>query len=230
MASGKAGPLAGAVLDVVGQAIAGGAYAPGDRLTLRGLEAEFGVSRTVAREAMRALEQLGMVESSRRVGLTVLPMERWAVFDPAVIAWRLRGEKSRAAQLRTLNELRVAIEPLAARHCAEHASEADRAEILRLAGELCELDAHPSPKVGAELEVDLQFHTAILRGSRNEMFNALAPSLLAIFKGKSIFGSAKRDPVAGTAQLHLELARAIADSRADTAEALSRRILDHNRK
>lgn len=228
--SEKAAPLVDSVLDAVGQDIANGTLPVGHKLTLKELEARFEVSRTVAREAMRALEQLGMVSSGRRVGLTVLPMDNWAVFNPEIIAWRLRGEKSRAAQLRTLNELRVAIEPLAARHCAEHASPEDREEILRLAEELCELDVNPSPKVGAELDVDLKFHTAVLRGSRNEMFNALAPSLLAMFKGKSIFGSAKRDPVSGTAELHRDLAIAIIESRADDAERISRSILDHARK
>ena len=51
-------------------------------LTLDGIDHEYAVSRSVAREAIRVLESMGMVASRRRVGVTVLPGSRWNVFDP----------------------------------------------------------------------------------------------------------------------------------------------------
>ena len=87
----------------------------------------------------------------------------------------------------------------------------------------------PSPRVGEELETDLRFHTLILRASGNEMLAALAPSLVAMLKGKSVFGSRKRDPISGTTQLHMELARTIDAGLADAAEETSRTILDRTR-
>ena len=111
-------PLLASVLDTIGEEIVSGVQAEGDTFTLHDLSKRFDISRTVAREAMRALEQLGLVSSSRRVGLKVLPQSEWHVFDNAVISWRLRSEEQRAAQIESLRELRDAIEPSAARLAA----------------------------------------------------------------------------------------------------------------
>ena len=101
------------VLDRLGESIASGARAPGTVLTLAGLEEEFAVSRTLVREVVRVLESMGMVESRRRVGVTVRPPRDWNPFDPRLIRWRLGGP-GRDEQLRSLTELRTAIEPVAA--------------------------------------------------------------------------------------------------------------------
>ena len=59
------------------------------------------------------LESMGMVASRRRVGITIQPPEKWNVFDPRVIRWRLDSD-DRAAQLVSLSELRRGFEPAAA--------------------------------------------------------------------------------------------------------------------
>lgn len=222
----NAAPLLSSVLDQIGFEIINGTIATGQKFTLQDISARFDISRTVAREAMRALEQLGLVASSRRVGLTVLPMSEWSVFDQSIINWRLQGDKSRVDQLRTLNQLRVAIEPIAARYAAIQASAADKAEITALATKLVELEDAPSDRAGEELTTDLRFHTMILHASGNEMFTALAPSLLSILKGKSVFGSPKRNPIGSTAALHVDLAKAISEGDGDEAERVARAILD----
>ena len=222
-------PLLGPVVDQLGTDIVSGDMAEGTRFRLGDIEKRFGISRTVAREAMRTLEHLGMVSSGRRVGLKVLPRSSWAVYDPAVISWRLGHDKTRAEQVARLNELRLGIEPVAAQLAARNASPQQRRELLRLAGRLSELETTPSPRVGEELETDLQFHTLILEASGNEMIAALAPALLAILKGKSVFGSRKRDPIRGTTQLHMDLAREIDAGEAEAAERTSRAILDRAR-
>ncbi|WP_286795007.1 FadR/GntR family transcriptional regulator, partial [Microbacterium sp. UBA3394] len=61
------------VLDDLGVRIAAGELTSGQVLTAAGLEDEYGVSRTVIREAVRVLEAMGMVASRRRVGVTVQP-------------------------------------------------------------------------------------------------------------------------------------------------------------
>src|SRR5690606_40734363 len=106
-----------------------------DVLTLDRIQQRFGVSRTVARETMRVLESMGLVRSRRRVGITVQPRSNWNVFDPRVIWWRLAGS-GRNEQLRSLTELRIAVEPLAAAAAARSASAAERAEIVELAADM----------------------------------------------------------------------------------------------
>ena len=222
-------PLLTAVLDQIGAEIVSGTIETGQRFTLQDIRARFDISRTVAREAMRALEQLCMVSSSRRVGITVLPLSEWAVFDQSIINWRLACEKGRQKQLDSLNQLRLAIEPIAARMAATRASEAEKQEIVELADRLHELEINPSRRVGEELATDLRFHSMVLHASGNEMFAALTPSLLSMLKGKSVFGSEKRNPIAGTSDLHQDLAHAIQNSRPDDAERIARFILDEAR-
>ena len=143
-------PLLGSVVDQLGADIVRGDLAEGERFRLGDVEKRFGISRTVAREAMRALEHLGMVSSGRRVGITVLPMDRWAVYDPAIIGWRLNNDKARGQQVARLNELRLGIEPVAARLAAGNATAQQRAELLRLAARLAELESTPSLRAWAK--------------------------------------------------------------------------------
>lgn len=222
-------PRADDITRRVGSAIAAGDLPPGKTFTLGDLAQRWSISRTVAREVMRALEQLGMIAVSRRTGMTVLPLNNWQVYDRSVIAWRLQADGAREAQLASLNDVRLGVEPIAARAAAEKASPRERDALIKLAVRLKRLEEKPSQRVGEELETDLRFHATILEASHNEMFAALAPSLLAILKGRSIYGSRKRDPIAGTAHLHMRLARAISDGLAAAAEDLARAILDTNR-
>ena len=101
------------LLTAIGSEIVSGTLPSGDVITLDGVSATHGVSRSVAREAIRVLESMGMVSSRRRVGITIQPAEQWNVFDPRVIRWRL-DSGDRAAQLVSLSELRRGFEPAAA--------------------------------------------------------------------------------------------------------------------
>lgn len=242
-ASGAA-PLLGSVFDELGQEIVAGTHSPGSQFTLQSICERFGISRTVARETMRALEHVGLVASSRRIGITVLEQQHWALFDPAVISWRLAAENQRPAQLSSLNELRMAVEPVAARHAAEHATAAQRAEILELADKLQRLAkkaAAPdaageagadgpggadSAGVAAEfLETDLRFHSLLLEASGNEMFAALVPVFFAVHSGKTVFGVEADKPVANTLDLHQELAHYVHDGDGIHAERTSHALL-----
>ena len=222
-------PLLNTVLGTMGSDIVSGNLPAGERFTLNDICQRFDISRTVAREAMRALEQLGMVASSRRVGITVLPISEWAVYDSSIITWRLNSEKSRDGQRSSLNELRLAIEPTAASLAAQHGSQADKEEILELAQRLHAFEDTPARRVGEQLATDLRFHTMVLHASGNEMFAALSPLLLSMVRGRSVFGSRKRNPTAGTARLHLDLAHAIHSGDANEAEKIARAILTEAR-
>ncbi|CAM5510214.1 GntR family transcriptional regulator OS=Streptomyces glaucescens OX=1907 GN=SGLAU_07345 PE=4 SV=1 [Streptomyces glaucescens] len=96
------------------------------------LAQRFDVSRSVMREAVRVLESMHLVESRRRVGVTVRPKAEWNVYDPQVIRWRLAGA-DRPHQLRSLTVLRSAIEPVAARLTAQHATAEQCAELTECA-------------------------------------------------------------------------------------------------
>src|SRR5699024_6258946 len=142
-----------------------------------------------------------------------------------VIRWRLSNDKARPAQQRSLNQLRFAVEPIAASVAAGAATEQERKEILALANRLVELEQYPSSRVGGALEVDLKFHTLIFTASHYAIFVALAPSLLSISKGYAGCGSRKRNPIGNTAALHVQLAESIAAGNQVDAQNISRRVL-----
>ncbi|NDO88879.1 FadR/GntR family transcriptional regulator [Cellulosimicrobium composti] len=204
------------VLDTLGRRITSGDAPAGTPLTLESIGTEFGVSRTVAREVMRLLEGLGLVRSKRRVGIVVLGIEDWNVLDPRVIRWRLEGP-GRDAQLRTLTELRHAVEPLAAAGAARHATDAERAELvaaaarMRLLGEAGDLKEF--------LRLDVRFHEILLRASGNEMFGALAGVVAAVLSGRTHLGLMPASPVPEALDQHEAVARAVADADAEAAEA-----------
>lgn len=222
-------PLLDHVLDELGQEIVSGTIATGDTFKLVDLSERFSISRTVAREAMRALEQLGLVSSSRRIGITVLPHDCWTVFDRSIIRWRLNDEAQREKQLQSLTELRIAIEPIAARTVALHASDKERAHLNSLAKEMSDLGAAAKGASPRFLEADMAFHQLILRYAHNEMFAALAPSIGAVLEGRTHLGLQPDTPVAGVLSNHERLAAAIVARDADAAEEASRTILNEVR-
>lgn len=218
-------PLLASVLDTIGEEIVSGEHAEGDTFTLHDLSQRFDISRTVAREAMRALEQLGLVSSSRRVGLKVLPQSEWNVFDHSIITWRLRSAEQRPAQITSLRELRDAIEPSAARLAATHATPAEARELCALADRLVELTDQASGNSEEFQEADTRFHSLLLNASRNEMFIQLTSPVMGVMKGRSEYGIMPDDPEREIMQIHVDLAEAVANGEPDRAEDASRRLL-----
>jgi DNA-binding FadR family transcriptional regulator len=214
--------LHNAVLDRLGMEITSGEYGPGDVLTLEQLEHRFGVSRTVARETMRILESMNLVRSRRRVGIIVQPMAEWNVFDALVIRWRLDGP-GRAAQLRTLTELRMAIEPMAAGAAARNAGRPDRERIIELSAQMREHGE--SGRLEAFLEVDIAFHTLLLRASHNEMFAALTDVVAEVLGGRTHHGLMPRHPVPVALDAHEHVAKCVRRGDVQGAEAAMHTLL-----
>lgn len=195
------------VLDTVGAEIAAGTLAAGAVLTLEQLQQRFSVSRTVAREVMRTLEHVGLVTSRRRVGIVVRPAADWAVYDARVIRWRLAGP-GRLAQLRSLTELRAAVEPVAAAAAARHADAAEVDRLLALAARMRELGE--AGRLEEFLDCDVEFHALLLRAGRNEMFAALTDVVAEVLAGRTRHGLMPSHPRAEALDAHEAVAAAVA--------------------
>jgi DNA-binding FadR family transcriptional regulator len=214
--------LPGRLLADLGPAIASGEIPEGAVLRGEELEARFGVSRTVVREAIRILESMRMVASRRRVGITVQPKADWDVFDPLVIRWRLAGA-DRPAQLRSLGSLRVAVEPAAAALAAVHATDDQRRELGALAVELT-VTARAAD-LDTFLRHDIAFHATILRASGNEMFAHLGDTVGAVLTGRTEHQLMPHQPEPYAVKLHREVADAICTHRPEEAERAMRTIV-----
>ena len=218
-------PLLSAVLDTLGGEIVSGAKSEGETFTLQDISTRFGISRTVAREAMRALEQLGLVSSSRRVGIRVLPASRWAVFDRSVIAWRLASDTQRAGQITSLDAVRTAVEPIAANLAAGNASPEQAAHLHELAVKLVDLTEAGQGNSDEFLAADKEFHTLLLQASGNEMFAALAEPIMNVLEGRTRYGIMPDEPELETMRVHVDLAESVAKRDPQGAEDASRRLL-----
>lgn len=217
-------PLHRRVADSLGRRIAGNELPAGSVVNLAGIEHEYGVSRTVAREAMRLLESLGMVEARRRVGLIVAEARHWRVLSPLVIEWRLAGP-GRDSQLRALLDLRVAVEPTAARGAAIHATTEEREQLLELAKRLHEMGHQGLGQTDEYLATDVQFHQTMLRASGNEMLAALDQVVEAVMVGRTRLGLSPVMPVAEVLDHHVTTARAIREQMPEAAEVYSRLLV-----
>lgn len=165
-ASGRDGRnLTYGMLDRIGRAIVTGAYDDAPFPTEAYLAAEFGVSRSVVREAVKMLGAKGLLTARPRKGTTVQPARYWNLFDPDVLRWLLERKFS-VELLRHFTELRVAIEPAA----AALAARTHDGDGLRL------IEAGYARMVAAEdgdddtLDADIAFHVAILEACGNPFY------------------------------------------------------------
>ncbi|WP_055587965.1 FadR/GntR family transcriptional regulator [Streptacidiphilus griseoplanus] len=214
--------LHGHLLAGLGPAIASGEIPEGTVLRMEELEARYGVSRTVVREAVRVLEAMRMVASRRRVGITVQPRSGWDVFDPLVIRWRLAGA-DRPAQLRSLGGLRAAVEPAAAALAARNATDDQRRQLSALAVELT-----VTARAG-ELEVflghDIAFHRVVLEASGNEMLAHLGEVVGAVLTGRTEHHLMPHHPEPYAVARHREVAEAVCAGDPERAERAMRDIV-----
>ncbi len=214
------------VLEAIGSAIAGGSLPSGSRLTLEGLQQEYGVSRTVSRDTVKVLESMNLVYSRRRVGIVVQERSLWNVFDPKLVRWRLNSAQS-DLQYSSLTELRIAVEPIAAAGAARRASAAERARLVFLAAELRRLGE--AGELDAFLAVDIEFHSLLLQSCGNEMFTALEGMVAEVLTSRTKQGLMPFKPRNEALQAHEDAAAAVARGDAVMAEAAVHHILDEVR-
>lgn len=194
------------VLDHLGTAICGGDPAPGAVLNIDELVDRYAVSRSVIREVLRVLASIGFIETRRRVGVMIRPANDWNVFDPQVIRWRL-ASAGRITQLRSITELRTAVEPHAAWLAAGRADHDEASDLVGLAAKMW-----AAGKAGDEerfLSLDIEFHRRVLVASGNEMFVRLQDLIAEVLTGRHKHHLMPHHPSDEALQLHADVAQAI---------------------
>lgn len=214
------------VLDELGTAIASGRIPAGTVLRLEQLQEQYGASRTVAREVVRALEVMRLTTSKRRVGITVRDRSEWNHFDPRLIGWQLDGE-SREQALRMLMELRWSVEPTAARFAALRATPEDRGRLRALASRL-ETTAKAKDLV-TFLQHDIAFHHVVLAASGNPMFCQLSDVVAQVLTGRTEHGLMPPEPQPEAVAMHVMVAKAVDAGDAERAERAMRGIMEQAR-
>lgn len=153
------------VVEQVKEAVAAGELRPGDRLpSERGLCDVFGISRPTLREALRALEALGVITIRRGSagGIFIARPSADLVSSALESLLRFRG-----ASATDLTEVRLAIEGQNARWAALRAEPQDFKHLDGLVAsltELCERASTPWAEIAAK---DIEFHEAVARAAHN---------------------------------------------------------------
>ena len=211
------------VVHSLGRSIVDRELPAGTIMIAEDLEGKFGVSRSVVREAIRVLASIGMTESVKRVGIKVLPVERWNALDPQLIAWRLASAEQ-GAQLRALTELRAVVEPAAAALAAQYGPDICAVELAELAAAM--RTAAAAGDRDAFADADTQFHRVLLRAVGNEMCASLDQAIGAVIRGRAEHGMMPKHPTETAVRRHEEIARAIAEHRPEDARDTMTLIMD----
>ena len=126
---------------------------------------EFGVSRAVAREALKILRALDIVDIAQGRRVTVRPISEWDYMSPLLVEWLPSAQVHEL--LRELHEARVVFEPAIAAKAARNLTDS---ELARL-GDLLDAMAASEHDADRYLTIDLQFHVEICSGSRNRILD-----------------------------------------------------------
>jgi GntR family transcriptional repressor for pyruvate dehydrogenase complex len=150
--------------------IVGGGLTAGERLpTETELAQRFGVSRGVARECLRSLEERGLVAVKHGSGAAVLPREEWDMLNPDVVTALLASDRG-SRVLGDYLECRRLLEIEAAGLAAERATGRQLVALSNALDRMTEaaVEAPGIPSAEAQFhEADVAFHRAVIRATGN---------------------------------------------------------------
>lgn len=201
------------ILDKIKQNIREGKLTVGDRLpSERQMAEEFGVSRTTIREALKALETMGLIQCVQGGGNYISANFDHSMTEPLTILFMLQG-----GSIAHLHQVRRALEMQAAAVVPELAADADL-ERLR---ELCRhIEEEPLEESRAMLDKQLHYEIAALSGNPliNVILNA-ASDLIESYIADVRISMLAEDPLLSTINLqHRAIVEAFA--RRDREQAI----------
>ncbi len=163
-----------AVADSVLERIVAGEFPPHTTLPAEAVLCErYGVSRPSVRDAMKVLQEKGLVRIQQGVGSVVQEPGNWSALDPAVISARLRHEDADDEIFDELTVVRIALESelaaLAARRVTPDSRGALTEHVQRMDATIDDPDAY--------LELDVAFHDLVMRFSGNRIAHAIMATI-----------------------------------------------------
>ncbi|GAB1575948.1 FadR/GntR family transcriptional regulator [Bordetella petrii] len=219
--------LAQGLVEDFSERIRGGQIRPGEKLpTESALMRQFGVSRTVVREALSRLQAAGLVETHHGVGTYALEPSGSADFrvDPADIAT--------VRDVLVLLELRICLESEAAGLAAQRRTDAQLADMRRALDEFRACLAAG----GDTITPDFRFHLLVAQATDNRYFADLMSHLGSAIIPRTRINSARiahedREQYLARVNLeHEDIYDAIVRQEAEAARAAMRTHLSNSRE
>ncbi|HEY3765697.1 MAG TPA: FadR/GntR family transcriptional regulator [Gaiellales bacterium] len=212
--------LSDKVTEAILQTIISNRLKPGDALPPeRELGKQFGVSRTVIREAIRALHAKGLLEVRSGSGVRIVAV------DAKTVSESMRHfVKGSSLDYARVDEVRRVLEVAAAGIAAERATADD---LEHIDATLREMSASVDD-LAASIEIDLAFHRAIASATHNELFGVLHDSigemLVEVRRRNLALGPPERRRVI---DMHTTIRDCIAEHDPAAAQQAMRDHLDH---
>lgn len=166
----KTGRLADSVSEQIRESIFQGAYQNGEKIpSEQELVESFGVSRVIIREAIRNLEQSGLVEIRRgpKGGAFIKPLDHLAASQVIKDLFRLAK-----GTVKEVMEVRLEIEPIVAALAAERATEEDLALLKQ------NIDTQPTSPGPKTIEGNIEFHRLLAKCAHNPFYEIVINILL----------------------------------------------------
>lgn len=213
------------LVNQLGKQIANGKFAIGDNIPMEPeLVTEYGVSRTVVREAIKVLSGKGMVRTARRYGTHVCDIDEWNLIDPDVIGWHEPTSPMARQIFVEATSFRLLIEPEAAALAAVSKNEKQR-ELIERAATAIEED----PEFGDNrLAADFAFHATVLDSSGSLLLKQFRGFLHAVLKFSYDTGSIVIPNEHIDSDAHSKVAAAISRGNAELAEKHMRAMMSAN--
>ncbi|TDE55804.1 FadR family transcriptional regulator [Nonomuraea mesophila] len=206
--------------------ILAGEIAPGQKLpTESSLVEEFGVSRTVVREAISRLQAAGLVETFQGRGSFVLDVPAPAPFS--VETSRVRTHRD----VLDMIDFRIGVESESAGLAAERRTDLQLKAIERALVDLGSSAGHP----GHAVEADFRFHLKVALASGNRFYSdllaSIGPMMIMLPRTRLAHGYTVSDATHLTRVTleHENVYRAVADQDAAAARAAMRLHLSNSR-
>jgi GntR family galactonate operon transcriptional repressor len=185
---------------------------------------QLGVSRTILRESVKVLVDKGLVEVKPRSGMRSRPRQEWNLLDPDILAWQAQLAPD-ARFLRDICEVRLAIEPIASGFAAVRATPEDLAAIQDCLER--RENAGKSSNLEQAIDLDLQFHSAVVAASHNPLFRQLSASIREPFRVALSYTARLRASMALELSAYRGLHDAIRGRHPLRARAASERIVGY---
>lgn len=184
---------------------------PGDRLPgERALAESLGVGRSAVREAISALEVLGIVDT--RAGSGTYLRSGTSELLPSTLSWSLLLDQDRTAELTVV---RSALERSAAELAALERTEEQAQQLLELVRRQREARDDPERYV----EADIAFHRELAAISGNKLLSEILSTTRTLLRVWFENAVDRREDIEDAIREHEEIAHAIAESDVERVSA-----------
>jgi DNA-binding FadR family transcriptional regulator len=198
-----------------------GTLAPGEKLpSERELMTAFHVGRTSVREALFALNRMGLLSLQNGEPAVVTKPTASTVLDE--LSPSIRHMLQTADGIRRFQEARTLFEVALVRHAAEHATAAD---IKALAAAL-ERNKQALGEMNRFVETDVGFHFAVAEIARNPIFTSLHTASAGWLMEQRAISAHQPSSPEHAFRAHSRIYKAVAERNADGAERAMRKHLE----